>query len=99
MKVPIGSDEAHEGYVVSSLLSMGEENPNEAQLYGERSAIFDMEDATFEILLSKLKEEGATLVSHLVGRGDFVVPECPLRISTLCKYMFTGETRIATEAL
>lgn len=32
-----------------------------------------MEDATFEILLSKLKDEGGTLASHLVGRDDFVV--------------------------
>jgi hypothetical protein len=46
------------------------ENPNEAlTFYSARgSAIFDMEDATFEILLSKLKDEGGTLASHLVGR-------------------------------
>ena len=37
-----------------------------------------MEDATFEILLSKLKDEGGTLASHLVGRDDFVVPELPI---------------------
>jgi hypothetical protein len=32
-----------------------------------------MDDATFKILLSKLKDEGGPLALHLVGRDDFVV--------------------------
>ena len=52
-----------------------------------------MEDATFEILLSKLKEEGATLASHLVGRDDFVVPELPIEDFPHSKIdMFTGSS-------